>query len=73
MTVAARREGWRMVPPDDSAAIDLESLQGLWHVPPGPAGGIGLSGRLFDECLGSVRRHLTRCADKRRCLPIPYP
>ena len=30
MTAAAHREGWRVVPPDGSAAIDLESLQGLW-------------------------------------------
>ena len=30
MTAAAHREGWRVVPPDGSAAIDPESLQGLW-------------------------------------------
>ena len=30
MTVAAHREGWRVVPPDDGTAIDPESLQGLW-------------------------------------------
>ena len=29
MTAAARREGWRVVTPDDDAAIDLELLQGL--------------------------------------------
>ena len=30
MTAAARREGWRVVTPDDDAAIDLDLLQGLW-------------------------------------------
>ena len=30
MTAAAHRAGWRVVTPDDGAAIDLELLQGLW-------------------------------------------
>ena len=30
MTVAARRETWRLVTPEDDSAIDLQPLQGLW-------------------------------------------
>ena len=30
MTAAVHRAGWRVVTPDDGAAIDLELLQGLW-------------------------------------------
>ena len=30
MTAAAHRAGWRVVTPDDGAAIDLDLLQGLW-------------------------------------------
>ena len=30
MTAATQRAGWRVVTPDDGAAVDLELLQGLW-------------------------------------------
>ena len=30
MTATAHRAGWRVVPPDGGAAIDLELIQGLW-------------------------------------------